>query len=132
MWCPTRVRLWKGSKEEAIECLKQLVKSQEIDLGKNLDKKLEKDLKVKGVNPRHFNPRSLLGERVMVRWTQTGAKGQWPGVLVEYNPLTKRYFVKYDQASDDGSTIYEENVLGITKQKWWIAQTKANYGVQLW
>ena len=129
---PTRVRLWKGSKEEAIECLKQLVKSQEIDLGKNLDKKLEKDLKVKGVNPRHFNPRSLLGERVMVRWTQTGAKGQWPGVLVEYNPLTKRYFVKYDQASDDGSTIYEENVLGITKQKWWIAQTKANYGVQLW
>jgi hypothetical protein len=125
---PSKARLSCGPNQLA-SLMGEEIPSQNLNLldGKKFDPGAHKViLKIlgKATNLKQFNPKSLIGEEVVVRWSQAKAKGDWPGIIMDYNPVTKRYYVKYQQASDDGKTVYEENLLGKRAVKWWERRTK--------
>jgi uncharacterized protein YeaO (DUF488 family) len=120
---PSNARLSCGP-DQLASLMGEEIPSQNLNLldEKKFDPEAQKTLtKILGKNLdfKKFNPKSLIGEEVIVRWTQSNAKGDWPGIVMDYNPVTKRYYVKYQQPSKDGSTVYEENLLGKKAVKWW-------------
>jgi hypothetical protein len=65
-----------------------------------------------------IHPHVLFQKRVEVYWGQAGAKGWWKGTIVDYCPLSKVFFVKYDKKSTDGEDIYEEALLSPSMPQW--------------
>ena len=63
---------------------------------------------------------------------QSKVKGDWPGLISDGDPVSERFLVKYDQASDDGCDTYEENLLEKTPIRWyfeeaWLKTLKKNF-----
>jgi hypothetical protein len=75
------------------------------------------------VEGKSWTPENLIGKRVVVQWTQPGAKGKWAGEIVDYVRHSRRYAVKYDQASLDGTQVYEEDLLGPNPPQWVFEET---------
>ena len=53
-----------------------------------------------------FHPHLLFGYRVLNRWVQAGAKGDWLGTIVGFNPLSRRFMISYDIPFKDGVTCF--------------------------
>src|SRR5678810_816081 len=64
-----------------------------------------------------WTPDELLGKRIKVLWTQKGDKGLWPGTIIDHVRNKTSFWVKYDQPSKDGTTTYEDDLLG-SRPKW--------------
>ena len=63
-------------------------------------------------------PENLVGARILVTWTQSKAKGNWPGTIVDHVRNKTSFWVKYDTPSKDGITTYEEDLLGSNPPNW--------------
>jgi hypothetical protein len=60
----------------------------------------------------------LMGKRIEVYWSTAGARGWWAGTIEGYNPTNKTFQVRYDDASRDGVSVYDEYLLSPNKPKW--------------
>ena len=60
----------------------------------------------------------LIGKRVGVYWAQANSRGWWKGVVVDYDPRLEKHWIKYDQASKDGTQHYLQDMLGPKPGKW--------------
>ena len=60
----------------------------------------------------------LIGKKVQVYWSQTGARGWWTGIVIDYEPYHKKHWIKYEIKSDDGTTCYLQDMLGTSKGRW--------------
>ena len=72
-------------------------------------------------NVENVSVTDLIGKRIQVTWTQAGAKGNWPGTVVDYEPRINSHWVKYDKPTiEDGEQIfhYSENLMGKAPPIW--------------
>ena len=65
-----------------------------------------------------FSYLDLVGSRISVYWSQAGARGDWPGTIVDFEPRISRFWVKYDSPDRDGVSHYSEDLLGAKPPKW--------------
>ena len=65
-----------------------------------------------------FSYLDLVGKHISVYWSQAGARGDWPGTIVDFEPRISRFWVKYDSVDQDGVSHYSEDLLGTKPPKW--------------
>jgi hypothetical protein len=91
----------------------------------NVIEDLKEQLGIEG----KVHPHQLFQQRVEVFWTQTGDAGGWQdGTIVDYCPITKRFYVKYDEMSIDGNHTIPERLFAPNMPDWNILNSEDESG----
>jgi hypothetical protein len=68
--------------------------------------------KALGITPNKLSYLDLIGQRVWVKWTaKQGAGGTWNGTVIDYEPLKKAHFIRYDVQDVDGHDVFPQNLV---------------------
>ena len=86
--------------------------------GQNAVKRAAKFLKKK---PEDLTYIDLCGHRIKVKWSGVkGVKATWYfGTIVDYSPLLKQHYIKYDIADEEGDRFYPQNIIGTNAPNNW-------------
>ena len=68
----------------------------------------------------------LIGRRVQVKWTKAqGAAGYWSGIVIDYEPLNDKHWIKYDVPGEDGDDTFPQNLISTNATcNWWFESTQ--------
>ena len=70
-------------------------------------------------------PSDMMGQRVKVTWNLKFAKGDYKGELVDYDPHSKLFYVRYDKPDKNGVYVFEDPLLSTTMPPWIMLPVKA-------
>lgn len=97
---------------------RKLLESDQLDEEKLTPKQRIMVEKTKQKTGKPLRLERMIGQRIKVKWSQPTVKGWWSGKVIDYEPATQKFWVKYDQTDSDGTQHYEEALLGPNPPTW--------------